>query len=144
MIVCSVVLALLSFASTRAVVSNAEETYRSIVSGAYGEPAGRSTWDIYLIEDRLVYFKEPCSSADRLYFFFLHVVPMDEDDLPSSRRQYGFDNLDFNFGVRSLGVTTRKSCIRAAPLPDYAIDRIVTGQVVYGRGRAWEVQISPP
>ncbi len=143
--VCSVGLAFFYFLSARAAVSAAEETYRSIVSGVYGEPAGRSTFDVYLIENenRLVYFKETCKRADREPRFFLHLTPAAAEDLPDHRRQYGYDNRDFSFGGHRLDVTLEGGCIRTVPLPDYAISRILTGQFT-GEGRLWAVQFSPP
>ena len=57
--------------------------------------------------------------------FFLHVVPADENDLPTHRQRYGFDNLDFGFyNYMSLD----KGCVTLRELPDYAITRIRTGQ----------------
>ena len=51
--------------------------------------------------------------------FFLHVIPVDVNDLPDDRKPYGFDNLDFY--PYPLSITVRK-------LPDYDIARIRTGQ----------------
>ena len=49
-------------------------------------------------------------------------------DLPGHRRQYGFDNLDFDFdqhGERFNGERLAK-----VPLPEYRISEIRTGQYV--------------
>ena len=46
-------------------------------------PAIRSGFDVYLLDDTLVYAKEPCVSEDVDATFFLHVDPIDPDDLPS-------------------------------------------------------------
>ncbi len=141
----SVGLALVNLLSYRAAVSEAEAIYRSIVSGTYGDPAGRSTFDVYLDENenRLIYFKEPCQSEDRAQRFFLHVTPVAAEDLPDHRRQHGFDNLDFNFGAFRFGTILEGGCIRTVLLPDYALSRIATGQY-HEEEQFWAVQFSPP
>ncbi len=95
----------------------------------------RSDLDVYLIENRLFYFKEPCAPADTEPHFFLHLIPADEDDLPDHRKPYGFDNLDFDFEWR--GVIFEGKCMAAIALPEYAITSIRTGQFT-DEGRLWE------
>ena len=58
--------------------------------------------------------------------FFLHLIPVDVDDLPDHRKQHGFDNFDFRFNDYELPLTERSVAVR--DLPDYAIARIRTGQ----------------
>ena len=58
--------------------------------------------------------------------FFLRLIPVDVDDLPDHRKQYGFENLDFSFGDYELPLTGRPVAVRE--LPDYDIARIRTGQ----------------
>ena len=74
----------------------------------------------------LIYVREVCSSENVGPPFFLHVVPVDEEDLPDSRREYSFDNLDFN--IRSVGFMQEGRCYAKRPLPDYDIAEIRTGQ----------------
>ena len=111
--------------------------YESIVSR---EPIARSEFDLYLDGSNLYYIKEPCDGGDVREAFFLHVVPENTDDLPSDRRQYGFDNLDFAFDVR--GVLFNDKCMVSVDLPQYAIARITTGQF-NADGRVWEVEFAP-
>ena len=111
--------------------------YESFVSR---EPIAHSEFDLYLEGGNLYYVKEPCTAEDTQAGFFLHVVPADENDLPDDRRQHGFDNLDFGFDVR--GVLFDGKCAAAVPLPQYAIDRITTGQFD-GTGRVWEIEFAP-
>ena len=101
----------------------ARRAYEEWVSG---EPVIRSDFDVYLRENRLVYFKEPCVRADIKARFFLHLYPVDVNDLPDHRKQYGFDNLDFNF-IRAI---FDGKCIAKMALPEYDIARISTGQYV--------------
>ena len=105
----------------------------------------RSDWDVYLSENSensLIYVKEPCGPADVDAMFFLHLDPVDAADLPSQRKQYGFDNHDFSFGWHGWrGVET---CRAAVPLPEYDIAAIRTGQYVQANGgfdNLWEREI---
>ncbi len=103
------------------------------------EPAIRSEFDVYLIENRLIYVKEPCAPADTGALFFLALYPVDVNDLPDYRKRHGFDNLDFGFDGR--GVIFDGRCMAAATLPEYDIARIFTGQYVPvegGYNHFWE------
>ncbi len=105
------------------------------LSGEVGDPIIRSDFDVYVNENRLFYFKEPCAPADTEALFFLHVIPGDANDLPDHRKRYDFDNLDFGFEWR--GVIFEGKCMAAIALPEYAITRIRTGQFT-DAGRLWE------
>ena len=112
--------------------------YRSVASG---EPAARSVFDVYVGENTVSYLKSPCGAADVQARFFLHVVPENVADLPADRRQYGFDNLDFNYdGFAALGLGGM--CIAKRPLPDYPIARVRTGQFAPDEGQLWRAEFS--
>ena len=116
-----------------------EEAYRSITAG---EPVVRADFDVYLSENELIYVKEPCARADTEARFSLHLYPVDANGLPEHRRQYGFDNLDFDFDIR--GVIFDGRCMARVPLPEYDIARIGTGQFVPvegGYNHLWEVEM---
>lgn len=66
--------------------------------------------------------------------FFLHVFPVDSDDLPENHKQNGFDNLDFDISQARLGFT----CAAARPLPDYPVASIRTGQY-FADARAYRI-----
>ena len=68
--------------------------------------------------------------------FFLHLAPVDVNDLSSHRKRYGFDNLDFAFRDHRLPIEGGV-CVAIRDLPDYAIAAIRTGQFT-GEGRIWE------
>ena len=104
-------------------------------------PAARSSFDVYLDGDRLVYIKEECSHEDVDAMFFLHLLPTAVADLPRHRQQHGFDNLDFLFETSGFRVGGRCAAVRL--LPDYGIASIRTGQFVPGKGRVWSERISP-
>lgn len=110
----------------------------ALAAGALGEPAARAAYDLYLGGAELVYRKESCNPDDTHARFFLHLFPVDAADLPAHRRQYGFDNLDFDFAEHGV-FTAEGACLAVAPLPDFpkGIDRIRTGQWIRGQGRLW-------
>ena len=100
------------------------------------QPAIRSDWDVHLVGNRLVYKKEQCAPEDTEPTFFLHLDPVDVNDLPSHRKQYGFDNLDFAFRDHRIPIKG-EVCAAVRELPDYAIAAIRTGQFI-GEGHIWE------
>ena len=97
-------------------------------------PVIRSAWDVYLIENSLIYVKEPCASADTEAKFFLALYPVDANDLPDRRKQHGFDNLDFDFRDRRLLFIGGEICAAIRELPDYAGAAVSTGQYVHVEG----------
>ena len=105
---------------------------------ANSAPAAQSVFDVYVREGRLIYVKEPCVLGDVAARFFLHVDPVDIEDLPEERKEHGFDNLDFDFG--SHGIVAEGRCIAARDLPEYDIDSISTGQFA-DDGEIWRIEI---
>ena len=118
-------------------------TNRFLSEIAISEPAVRSTFDVYLTEDQLVYWRQPCSRADiESTHFSLQVFPVHKRDLPKDSQQQGFDNLSFNIDnpdSRLQGIAD-DSCIIFRALPDYRYASIRTGQWDEGE-RVWEVEI---
>ena len=111
--------------------------YNAIAAGDYGEPASGGNFDVYRNAGEMVYLKEPCAAADTEARFYLHVYPTNAANLPTQRRQYGFDNPDFQFP--QYGVRWDGRCLAIAPLPNYAIARIRTGQYIVGGEAIWQV-----
>ena len=87
-------------------------------------------WDAKAVS----YVMEPCSVADIKDPFFLHIIPVDAAALPESRQPYGFGNRDFRFS--EYGSIVDGKCLAAAPLPDYDIAKINTGQFRLADGEA--------
>ena len=101
-----------------------------------GEPAARSTFDMYLEDGALTYVKSPCDARDARGRFFLSVHPKDDQDLPEDRREIGHDSLNFDFA--EFGTTRESGCVMRRPLPAYPIERIETGQWIPGEtGHLW-------
>ena len=127
---------------------HASDVVRDLKAILTRKPSIRSTFDIYLGEAMLIYFKEPCGAEDVQETFFLHIVPADTSDLPEHRKRYGFDNLDFPFndgGYRSSGFRPAERCIVWRELPDYPLTRIRTGQFLVNEDGStthlWEGEI---
>ncbi len=116
-----------------------QSAYDAAVSG---EPVIRSGFDVYLNGNTLAYVRETCARGDTEARFFLHLWPVDGDDLPGNRKRLGFDNLGFSFVW--VGAVFDGRCMAKVTLPGYAIARIDTGQYVRAGGdfrRLWEGEI---
>ena len=111
-------------------------------------------FDVRLHGGRLIYARDDCAPEDLKPRFFLHIEPMDPADLPEDRRRHGFDNRDFEPRDRMPAYpwpppppsATRLGdrCVVRAPLPDYPIRRVRTGQTVPDGGgwrNLWEGEI---
>ena len=111
------------------------------------QPVIRANYDVYKVENRLIYVKERCSYDDAETSFFLHLIPVNQDDLPPERRPHGFDNQDFDMMRADLLLidgllVDRKLCAVVRPLPDYPIAEIRTGQFYPGQTIWWEGRIA--
>ena len=111
----------------------------ALAAGDFGQPLARSRYDIYLNENILIYFKQPCAPEDAHPNFFLHIFPADARALPAARQEHGFDNRDFQLGLNGKASDVR--CVAIAPLPDYPIQRIRTGQYT-DAGQVWRADIN--
>ena len=91
-----------------------------------GAPAIAAVYDVYVDDDRLIYVKEPCVTADTAADFWLHLYPTNRDDLDVWRYDYGFNELGFEFDRqgRRFGAV----CVASIPYPGYDLARIRTGQ----------------
>ena len=107
---------------------------------ARAEPIAAAPFEVYLDGGRVVYVRDGCANGDAALSdpFFLHVFPADPADLPERRRDSGFANLDFEFGVH--GATEGGRCVAVRALPAYGIASIHTGQWVRGEGERWSVE----
>ena len=103
-------------------------------------PAIRADFDVYLVEDALVYAKEACEQVDVETPFFLHLVPAG-DDFEDGWESVGFNNADFWLAHRgSWSGENGSPCLAEVPLPRYDIATIRTGQYT-PHGRVWEGEI---
>ena len=100
-------------------------------------------FDVWIHRGMAVYAAADCAPEDLTTRFLLHVDPVDPADLPGDSRRYGFDNRDFIPTDTAPGwpwpswERRGKGCAVAAPLPDYPIRRVRTGQIVHDGGGGW-------
>ena len=99
-----------------------------IASVRRDEPVIRSDYDVFIRDGTLLYLKSGCreSDSDAEARFFLHLFPADGGDLSEGRDQYGFNNFGFDFD--DYGMRIGEHCFAARRLPEYASNRIRTGQ----------------
>ena len=102
-------------------------------------PAARNSFDLYELDNRLIYRRESCAAADTAAAFFLHIIPENPADLPAERRAAGFAHRSFAF-ARQGGHFDGK-CLAVILLPDYPIKEIRTGQHIPGQGDVWSVDL---
>ena len=100
------------------------------------EPAIRAYFDVYLDNERLIYFRSDCVAEDVGAPFFVHVYPADVGDLSSDRRSLGFDS--FSFDLLDDGAMSDDGCFTSFELPDYKIEGFLTGQFIRDEGNLWE------
>ena len=108
-------------------------------------PIIRADFTVYAGAGALHYLKDDCRPADTAVPFFLHLIPAAASDLPSHRREHGFDNRDFNWddrlfsgdAARGQAIAFDDKCMITVPLPDYTIAAIRTGQHIPGAGPLW-------
>ncbi len=122
-----------------------DESSQALYRGIYQkiktrEPVIHSVFDIYEYEDKLVYIKESCNPNDLWEHFFVHILPVNETDLPGWRKRYGFENRDFSFYMH--GVRFDGKCMAVVPLPEYEISSIRIGQFFRDKP-AWKATFLP-
>ena len=125
-----------------ALASSAETNGRLAVSSffdVYDVPAESAAFSG---RRALAYVKEPCAEEDARARFFLHLIPVNESDLPEERKPNGFDNLDFAFADH--GSRTGERCVAVRHLPDYPLVAVRTGQFTKRGGPLWEEEFSLP
>ena len=103
--------------------------------------AKRSSFDVYLKGQSIIYLRQDCSAADvKIDLFSLNYYPNNLKTIPESRRKYGFVSLDFLFS--EVGYIISKTCLVLKKMPNGGgISNIITGQFFKGKGFAWRVQI---
>ena len=106
------------------------------------DPIIRAKFDVYLVENHLIYFKTPCAPSDKRETFFLQVVPTDVNALPEGLpRKRGFEHRDYHVSVRLDATHAGGRCMAVVPLPDYDVAGIRTGQYTRN-GLTWKEAFS--
>ncbi len=124
------------------------EPYRIRLITEAGAPIIRSVYDVYLHPEltrtgatqtgtrRLLFSKAGCVLGDDGVRFYVHVFPVNLDDLSDERKSDGHDTLEFD--LNEYGGSSGGVCFAALDLPDYEIFAIRTGQFLAGDGALWE------
>ena len=100
-------------------------------SDSKGELLLASKYDVYRTKNRLIYVNEHCDShLERSLRLFLHVYPVDKGAVPYYLKQ------PCHWSYRGDG-----NCIAACQLPDNAIARIQTGQIIDDKRPVWRADI---
>ena len=103
-------------------------------------PVARDYFDLYAMDNRLLYLRESCAEVDTANPFFLHLIPQKLTDLPAERREAGFAHAGFAF-ARHGGPFDGK-CLAAVALPEYPIKEMRTGQHIPGQDAPlWSVAL---
>ncbi len=115
--------------------------WRAFWTLADAPAASAGGFDIYVNGGTLTYIKRGCGEGDRRGRFFLSIFPADAADLPQSARDAGRGHEALNFNFEAYGETSGGDCVISRGLPDYAMDRIETGQWIPGEGHLWSARI---
>ena len=117
----------------RSETAQLEAVRRSVRSGHLDPPLLRSTFDLYLDGERLVYLREPCAPADTEALFLLFLHPPEDPD-PETEAQIrqirslaspsDRDPLTRYFLFEELGRRLDGACLAAVPLPQSGLSGI--------------------
>ncbi len=100
---------------------------------ARGKALINSEYAVYYDNRRLVYVNDACGPEEAATRFFLHVVPVDTNLIPTGQSHFSYD-LEF----QGYGWRIAETCVAVVELPDYAIGHIKTGQLNAERtGHSW-------
>ena len=105
------------------------------------QPRLLGPFNVYYNESKLVYERAECGEYDTAPRFFLHVLPVNPEDLAAERQEFAFDNLDFYFTERK--VSYGAGCAAVINLPDYEIAAVSTGQHIRGDRQLWQGEFRP-
>ncbi len=104
-----------------------------------GRPIRSAPYGLWLNGERreLVFTKVPCATLSESARFLIHVYAHSNDALPLWRRQFDFDNLDFDFPQRGLMLPAGRTdggrggsgrCVAVVELPSYPLRSLRVGQ----------------
>ncbi len=103
------------------------------------EPVLRSNFTVYYRDNQLLYTGTECSDKALTPRFAVHIIPVNVNDLPVSRRREGIQHSDFDFKKHQLPLDAyfpdqpppnQMQCAALIDLPAYDIARVRTGQYI--------------
>ena len=95
------------------------------------KPIVRSEFDLYLVDDQLVYVKDRCAAREVEGRFYLDAQPRSVDDLSGDHWRRGYERLDFIFASRYYSyqhAIRSGKCVLVRPLPNYEVSCIQASQ----------------
>ena len=111
-------------------------------AAAAGQLLAQDHFDLYDLDNRLLFRRENCAAAETAAPFFLHIIPENPAALPEELREDGSEWRGFDLAQR--GGRFDGKCLAAVPLPDYPVKEIRTGQYVPDQGDLWSVELVTP
>ena len=136
----------LSSKEIESIIAEAEDPIIRLLHDAqFGRAVMGSLYNVYVHDDRLIYVNGSCSMDDLSHRFFLHITPVDANDLVEEHMQHGFNVYDFYASEENIGSAVHENvCMVAVPLPDFEIQHIYTGQVIREESPSGEVSWRGP
>ncbi len=112
---------------------NPAEISRDFLDALGNSVLTNSGWDVYLLDQDIIYVSNnACDFSVDVPTFFLHVYPIDVEELSVESQPHGFENRDFHSPVHASGLDG--GCVVVRPLPTYPVARIETGQYLVETG----------
>ena len=103
-----------------------EQDQREILENPGDIALRTDQYEVYLEKRTILYVSsESCGDIRENDYVTLHIFPVDQNDLDSSSRSAGYENLDFRF--QSFRIAFGEKCFVVRFLPEYPIERIWTG-----------------
>ena len=130
-------------------IARLEAVRRSVRSGHLDPPLLRSTFDLYLDGERLVYLREPCAPADTEGFFLLFLHPPEDPDPETQAQIRQLRNLHSSpsdpdpltryFVFEEHGRRFGGACVAAVELPESGLTGIAAIETAQwdGSRRTW-------
>ena len=104
-------------------------------------PVVSEYFDLYIMDGTLIYFRNDCSMKDMEERVRLRIEPISRLDLIGFRKSSGLNRLDF-YPLRQGAVMDGK-CPLVAPLPQYRIANVTTGQTSAEGVELWQTTFVP-
>ncbi|MDY0275976.1 MAG: hypothetical protein RBR42_11175 [Desulfomicrobium sp.] len=87
---------------------------------------GIGYFNVFKLEDKLVYYSTTGDQVDMKYRFFVLLHPKNIKDIPEKRQEYKFDNISFAF--KDHGIQYKNLGYTEKILPKYEVVKYRTGQ----------------
>ncbi|SDJ10959.1 hypothetical protein SAMN04515654_12815 [Halanaerobium congolense] len=139
-----IVLIAILFISNYISTKNRDERITTLINSSENM-IENNNFNIYInLKENRILYKTNNQKVNLDERFFLHIYTISSKVLPTERKKYNFDNLDFNFENHEWDFSILSKYFRndiaMINMPDYPIKLIRTGQF-NSKGRLWENSI---